>query len=452
MTDIVLITVDSLRADHVGWHGYDRPTTPHLDEIASNAHSFSNTFAHAGSTRPSFPSILTSSYALMYGGPERLSEDRTIVSEPLNESGYTTAGFHSNLFLSADFGYSRGFDQFFDAKSDPSMVAKVRQFVKKHLNQEGRLFQFLKSTFDATEKHAGVELGSAYVNAEDLTDRVLDWVNGTTSRDDHFLWAHYMDVHHPYLPPAEHQQPFRENPIDNRRATRLRRKMLEEPDQLSDDEHQALVDLYDAEIHYVDSQVDRLLSTLRDEWGEDIIVIFTADHGEEFKDHGSYSHGTLHDEGIHVPLLIEDNSLGGEYDEMVGLLDLAPTITDYAGTSWGENWYGHSIRSLIEDDDWERDSVLGNWGDPHSEQQEFFYRDKEWKYIDGHEGEQLYHVTEDPGEKRECSEEYSDELARIRGEVDELRERIQETHQDLGEVHMDEETKERLAMLGYREE
>jgi len=99
MRDIVLVTVDSLRADHVGWHGYDRNTTPNLDQRAASAQTFTSAFSHACSTRPSFPSIMTSSYALEYGGFERLSSKRTTIAELLEEAGYETAGFHSNLYL-----------------------------------------------------------------------------------------------------------------------------------------------------------------------------------------------------------------------------------------------------------------------------------------------------------------------------------------------------------------
>lgn len=99
MSDIVLLTVDSLRADHVGCYGYDRDTTPTIDDLSTDGQQFTNAFAHACSTRPSFPSILTSSYALMHGGFEQLSSDRTTIAEALSGAGYQTAGFHSNLYL-----------------------------------------------------------------------------------------------------------------------------------------------------------------------------------------------------------------------------------------------------------------------------------------------------------------------------------------------------------------
>lgn len=111
MRDVLLITVDSLRADHLSAAGYERETTPCVDRLAANGHRFTSAFAHACATRASFPSILTSSTALMYGGYESLSENRTLVTEAL-PAAYRAGGFHSNLYLSAEFGYSRGFDAF----------------------------------------------------------------------------------------------------------------------------------------------------------------------------------------------------------------------------------------------------------------------------------------------------------------------------------------------------
>jgi len=389
----------------------------------------------------------------MYGGPQRLSEDRTLLSEELDEVGYNTAGFHSNLYLSADFGYGRGFDYFFDAKNNTSTTAKLRQFVKQRLNPSGRLFQVLKSLFEKTERHAGVEVGSAYVDATDTTDRAVEWVSSVSDREHRFLWTHYMDVHHPYLPPERHQLALRDDPISDRRATKLRRRMLKEPETLSKSEHQSLIDLYDAEIRYFDEQATRLIETVREQWGKDTVVMLTADHGEDFMDHGNYSHGTLHDEGIHVPLLVSDGSTGQRYEEMTGLLDLVPTIASYAGIEQADNWYGHDLRNLINGIKWPRDSVIGNWGDPDSDRQEFFYRDRQWKYI-LHEDdrESLYDIIEDPDEQTDRSDREPDVIDRIRSEIESHLERVRATDRDLGEVHMDEETKERLAMLGYKEE
>jgi len=130
---------------------------------------------------------------------------------------------------------------------------------------------------------------------------------------DNFLWIHYMDVHHPYVPPPEHQLPFREEPISERRAIKLRRKLIEYPDTVTDAELSDLIDLYDAEIRYTDAQIDRLLSAINDNWDRsETLVAVTADHGEEFYDHGGVSHSaTFYDEVIHVPLVVDAPELRG---------------------------------------------------------------------------------------------------------------------------------------------
>jgi arylsulfatase A-like enzyme len=361
MRDIVLVTVDSLRADHVGWQGYDRETTPNLDELADEARVFSRAFSHACSTRPSFPSILTSSYALMYGGFERLSADRTTLAEALSRGGYRTAGFHSNLYLSADFGYDRGFDTFYDSRTDPSVTAKARNAVKRNLDSDGLVYRTLQGLFNATEKRTGIEVGSPYVDAAELTDLALDWVRDEGGDDGpRFLWVHYMDVHHPYVPPADYQRRFRDEPVSDRDAVQLRRKMLEAPEDVTDGERQTLLDLYDAEIAYVDREVDRLLDGVSAAWGDDTAVAVTADHGEEFADHGAFSHSaTFYDEVLHVPFLLSDGTSGepdetnGESDDLVGLLDLAPTLVDCADLVQPDAFEGSSLL----DDDQERSEV-----------------------------------------------------------------------------------------------
>lgn len=451
MRDIVLVTVDSLRADHVGWHGYPRETTPNLSRRAESARTFSNAFSHACSTRPSFPSILTSSYPLMYGGFERLSEERTPIAEVLDEAGYATAGFHSNLYLAADFNYDRGFDEFFDSKSDPSALAKLRQAVKTRLDDDGYVYSVLQRLFNATEKRTGIELGSAYVDAADITDRAISWARSETDSP-RFLWVHYMDVHHPYVPPAEYQQRFRDRPISDRDAVQLRRKMLESPDEITDEELDALVDLYDAEIAYVDAEVDRLIETLRTEWDDDPIVTFTADHGEEFLDHGGFSHSaTFYDEVLHVPLFIDDGTEGGECDDLVGLLDLAPTLTRYADVDSPDNFHGESL-SEAGTNDWNRSEVIAEWADFDAGDRRFGIRTTDWKYVREEDGnERLYDLEADPREKNDLAAEEPAALGELRARLEDHVSLIDETADDFETVDMDEEVRQRLRDLGYQE-
>jgi arylsulfatase A-like enzyme len=306
MRDILLVTVDSLRHDHIGCYNYERETTPFLDEFAATANRFTNAFANACMTRLSFPTILTSSYPSMYGGPERMSDQRTLLAAALSAGGYETAGFHSNLYLSADFGYDRGFDEFFDSKTDPNAGLRLKEAVKERIDEDGWLHNALSRVFDKLELRAGIRVGTPYVDAEAITDRAISWVETTWDAESpRFLWTHYMDPHHPYVPPAEHQCVFRDDPIDDRQAIKLRRKMMEAPESVTEQELACLIDLYDGEIRYTDSQIEQLVTAVTEAWGEDTIVIITSDHGDEFREHGGFSHtATFYDEVVHVPLLV----------------------------------------------------------------------------------------------------------------------------------------------------
>jgi len=451
MRNVLFVTVDSLRADHVGWHGYERDTTPNLDELAADGHAFENAFAHACSTRPSFPSILASSSALMYGGYERMSEDRTLVSEVFDDAGYDTGGFHSNLYLSADFGYGRGYDEFYDSKTDPSATARLRQFVKDRLDSDGLLYQTLANAFETAERQAGANIGSAYVSADDITDRSIEWATGLDDDAPKFLWTHYMDVHHPYVPPEKHQRAFRDSPIGERRAIRLRRKMIEEPESVTDDELSDIVDLYDAEIRFTDAQVARLVETVRDAWSGDTLVAFTADHGEEFLDHGQFSHyATFYDDVLHVPLFLHGVEGEGRYDEMVGLQDVAPTLVEYSDLDVPGSFHGNSLRGLIGDDTWDRDAVVGDWENDDGERR-FAYRDHDWKYIERDAGPELYDLNDGPDEKTNLVESRPEVADRLAAELERHRQTVESTTVDIGEVEMEAGVKERLRDLGYQE-
>jgi arylsulfatase A-like enzyme len=447
MTDAVLITIDSLRQDHLGCYDYERNTSPNIDDIANDSHRFSNAFAHAGTTRKSFPTILTSSYTHMYGGYERITEGRTLISEVLKDKGYTTAGFHSNLFLCSDFGYQRGFDTFYDSRDKKGLVYGLKDYVKTTFNQDGLFYSILKRTHDAAEKSAGISPGSAYVKADKITDMSVKWLKETDSSG-RFLWTHYMDVHHPYLPPEKYQLEFRDTPISDRRAIKLRRKMLESPDEVTEKEKQDLIDLYDAEIRFTDHEIGRLVDEVKRSWGDDTVVIITADHGEEFQEHGQFSHNTLHDEGIHVPLILDSPDGSGEYDDMVGLVDVSPTIAEYAGCDIPENFYGRSLKSLVEDAEWERECVIGDSHGSQGDPTGFLYRDKDWKYLTG--PERIYRLENDTEEKENIVDQAPPILSEIRSKIENRRRMIKETSMDIDEVEMDEEVTERLEKLGYK--
>jgi len=451
MKDVLLITIDSLRADHVGCLGYERDTTPVIDDFAEGGHTFENTFAHACSTRPSFPSIMASSHALMHGGFETMTDGRTMVAEVFDEGGYETAGFHSNLYLSADFRYDRGFDTFYDSKSDPSMTARVRQGVRDKLDSDGLLYKILASAFDTAERQAGINIGSAYETATDLTDRGLEWATQQSAAGARFLWVHYMDVHHPYVPPAEYQREFRDSAIGESRSIQLRRKMIEDPESVTDDELDDIIDLYDAEIRYTDAEIGRLIDTIEESWGTDPVTIITADHGEEFLDHGQFSHYThFYDEVMRVPLFLDGVPDSGSHDELVGLQDVPATLVDYADLPMPDSWQGWSLGKILDGEAWPRTHVIGDWSDRDGESR-YGYRDTEWKFVRRDSGEELYDLVADPGETRNVIDEHPDVAERLGAEIDDHERAIEATTAEQVEVEMDEDVKSRLRDLGYKE-
>jgi arylsulfatase A-like enzyme len=296
-----------------------------------------------------------------------------------------------------------------------------------------------------------VELGSLYTTADDLTDMAIEWLGERDRSTPAFAWVHYMDVHHPYVPPEEHQAPFRKEPIGERRAIRLRRKMLEEPGRLTEQEESDIIDLYDAEIRFTDAEVSRLIDAAKQELDEPVLV-FTSDHGEELGERGRYGHGYLHDECLHVPLILDDgNEDGNKYDHLVGLMDVAPTLVDYANASPPDSFYGHSLRTVIEGGDWQRSSVISEYGDVEGDWY-CSYRDQEWSYISDEDGDRLYNRSSDPEETTNVAHEQDAVVASIEEKIASHADELEASQSDIDGVDMDDEVVDRLEQLGYKME
>lgn len=447
MEHVLLVTVDSLRADHVGHLGYDRDTTPFLDSLAADGSTFRQTFAHAGGTRFAFPSILTSVHPTMYGGYEQVTEDQTLVSEVFREAGYRTGGFHSNLYLSADFGYDRGWDRFYDSKPDPSATTRVRTKLKRVLS-DTPLWPLATKTYNWIESQSGVNVGSFHVPADETTDMALSFLEEVEPDQPVFCWVHYMDPHHPFLPPAEYQERFRDEPVDNRTSVKLRQKLIQEPENVTDEELALQGDLYDAETRFWDDELRRLVERTRAELGE-VTVAVTADHGEHFLEHGYFSGAQLYDVKQHVPLVIEGGSWDdtGTYDELVGLVDLPPTLVEHAGLSIPESWEGYPLQRLLAGD-WPRTEVIGGHGDLDGP---YGCRTARWKFIwEADEPSLLFDLEADPGEQENVAADHPDVVTELRERIEDHRQRVRRTDEDV-DVEMDEEVKERLRRLGYAE-
>jgi arylsulfatase A-like enzyme len=448
--NVLLVTVDSLRADHVGYHGYDRETTPRLDEFAQTGSIHENAFAHVGGTRFSFPSILSGVTPLMFEGHDRISEDQTLISEAFERQGYRTGGFHSNLYLSGNYGYDRGFQTFFDSEPNPSVPSRMRRYVRTHL-KDTAIYSVLQAGYDRVESSSGVNVGSFHVDGSELTDMATDWIRESDDRPS-FLFVHYMDVHHPFLPPAEYQRMFRDDVITNRESIKTRRKMLEEPSAVTGAALESQLDLYDAEIRYTDDLVGRLIDCAHDTWGrDDTVVLFTADHGEHFMERGYFSGARPYDVKTHVPLVVLSPEATGRHSDLVGLCDVPPTLLDLAGVDSPDSYTGTSLARQWEGAEWPRTEVLGGW---NPEAPTFVYRDERWKYIRSEDGRvELYDLQADPGEQDDLSGASGHEatLASLERGLLEHRERVGRSARESEPVERNEAVRERLRLLGYDE-
>jgi arylsulfatase A-like enzyme len=354
MNSIVLVTVDCLRADHVGFMGYPRPITPFLDSLAAESLVIPKAIVAGAPTYYSLPAILASRYPLALGRDiVGLADGEPNLASTLRQAGYATAAFvAANPYISSRFGYNQGFDTFEDFLDDRASqpfgkkgVADKKRWTRR-LNrkiEEARTmmgplaliydelyFQYCQRI---TSTPSSLDALRPFPAADEIVSKAQEWLQSVGDRP-FFLWLHLMDPHAPYYPKAEAlalmseaTTPFRAryaNSYWNRSDLRSQR-LLRHRD--------TILSLYDAGIRWVDASLARLVEELRlsGRW-HDCIFAVTADHGEEFLEHGGRFHppSRLMDEIIHVPLLIRAPDLSKKQlpKSPFSLIHLAPTLLD----------------------------------------------------------------------------------------------------------------------------
>jgi len=311
---IIVIAIDTLRADHLGLYGYERDTSPRLDGLAAEGVVFEHAFATASWTLPSMTSLLTGTwprehgagYARSRGGRRRFSrlrDDVPTLAERLQEVGYATGAVANVGFMSPRFGFGRGFDT----------------------------YDWVSST-DEESRRAG-----------ESVDRALAWID---ANDDgpFFFMLHLFDPHRHYDAPPPFRGKFTEAYRDRYGDTLATLESRLEAERQSDLEFH--VAAYDEEIAYTDDQVGRFIDGLRERgiWDEALVVL-TADHGESLHDHGERGHGsTLYNELIRVPLVIWGAAPAGARERApVSLVDFAPTALQWAGAAAPQGFPGVSL-------------------------------------------------------------------------------------------------------------
>lgn len=340
---IVIVVIDTLRADHLGMYGYEeRPTSPNLDERAASAAVFEHAYTTAPWTLPAFGSLLTGQLPTRHGAGVILEDvaaakgrgdlrelvgrqdkiffplDPSLptLASRLTEAGYDTGAIVNNAFLSPEFGIDRGF-----------------------------------STYDYRQR-------APARNAETATDLALAWLDthdAERAAAPFMLLVHYFDPHMPYSAPEPFQGRFSGRYLGDEFTLPLedmRRIRFPIRDQVEGWERYAALEiaLYDEEIAYTDHELERLLEALdrRGFWDNGVLVV-TSDHGEEFHDHDRFEHGhTVYEELIHVPLMVWGPGVeAGHYDVPVSIVDVMPTLLAAAGVAGDAEFAGESLSQVM---------------------------------------------------------------------------------------------------------
>jgi len=436
---VVLIVVDTLRADRLATYGAKDVRTPHIDRLAADGIRFDAMFAQASWTRPSFGTIFTGLYPSSHGAVHKadsLPGRVETIAEMLAFGGYRTIGFANNANIAPTFNFQQGFEEyhylapdfFFGADEPASALALYN------------VLRLVRERFFARR----VNVHNYYQPAETVTAAVRRWLDG--AGDDPrpvFLFVHYMDPHDPYMVRPYNGEGYARvaNPDPPAALAEKYRK------------------LYDGEVEHVDRHVGALLDDLRARGIYDrALVILTADHGEEFHDHGGWWHGTtLYDEQIRIPLVVKaprgKGAPGEVSDALATSLDIVPTILAAAGLPVPPIVQGHALplaggaaparRTVFAESDLEG-NVLKS------------VRGREWKLIVANEGnprglapEELFDVARDPAERTNLVGSRHGEAEIMRAELGRASLVAQEHAGQTEQAGMDAATQERLKALGY---
>lgn len=337
--NVILITLDSVRADHLSLYGYARNTTPGLKRFARTAAVYTSAISSANHTLPSHGAIFTGAPPSRSGAdryfpngstyfPNRIGP-KAVLAELLFRRGYRTGGFAANTaFLLPAFGFDRGFEIYDCEVADYFFSATgIRRYLL------GSLLRHVLA-----ELIAPVRSDAVFLDAEQINQKAINFVRSAkVGGAPFFLFLNYMDAHSPYVPPSPYDElfPGKDRSFRWNQYSTLSDRCMWHHQPLTDREIQNLTSQYDGSIAYLDRQLGELFDRLRElDALEDTLVVITADHGEAFGESYIVGHGiSLYQNQIHVPLLIKfpRSHLAATVSDPVSAVDILPTIMDVAG-------------------------------------------------------------------------------------------------------------------------
>jgi len=415
--NILLISIDALRADHLSCYGYDRQTSPVLDALAGRGTRYSRAFVNTHGTPPSHTTLFSSLYQETHrvGIGSMSATDRgvpsgiTMVQEVFSAAGWHTVAVTGGGFMAAKFGFDRGFDEYVD--------------VARNVDQ-------------------GTALLLEYLRAPVASGRPI------------FAFLHTYQVHSPYAPPKRFRQLFGQYEGSIEATSEALLEINKEPARgFTLDDMEYLESLYDGEIRYTDEALGKLLASLEAVgFLDNGVVVVTSDHGEEFGEHGGALHGgKLFEELLHVPLILAGAGIDrGVVDpSLVSLIDVAPTVLSLAGLEVPPAMEGRNMLDRPPSNLWRDQRIFAQYGDAL-----YTVRTPRWKLIQrtSNQRVKLYDLHRDPGEQLNLRKRYPEIAGSLLSELEEWRARCPQL--DLGsrgEVELSEEMVEELRALGYVE-
>ena len=450
--NIILLTIDTLRADRLGCFGHQGGLTPNIDRLAASSIRFEQAITGGSWTQAAFPVLLTSSYAAMYGGClGRLAPERPSPIETLAKNGYVTGGFTTNLHLSRATGYDRGFHHFSElipAETDPRL---------RRIKGGQRLLRTDLTHYALRPFGIRMRPSRLYSSAAEVTDSICRWIEQVEAP--FFVWAHYMDMHWPYhleeslTQPKDIAQAWQDLAIMYGRSNFNRDKSI------TSAQRDRFIKLYEKSLQYLDIHIGRLMSQIAKlGFDNNTLVVLVSDHGEEFLDHGRWGHweSNLFDEILKVPLMIRmpDGHSGQVIHQQVRLLDLMPTLLDISGCPPQGDLMGISLAPLIAKGEAVYDGSVSISEMRRDPWHRIAVRTEAFKYIwDSKRPDQpeLFDLHADPDEKHNVSNQHPHLVTQFQANVDVHLNRVATT-QPLTEVpklEIDEDVARRLRDLGY---
>lgn len=458
--NIILISIDTLRSDHLSCYGYQRTTTPHIDKIAEKGVLFKNGYSTAVWTPPAHASMLTGYYPSQHKviHQNKLNDDIPTVAQLLKKQGYHTAGFVNNSQVGELVGLSKGHDAFHEV---------WQGFSRKQVFRLGahKIREFLGYSDD----------GAARTN-----QLAFNWLRKGWNREQPFyMFIHHIDAHNPLKAPRPFLFHFLSKELRSQVDMEKIWKVADNPlacftddIQLNEAELEALTCLYDEEIRYVDHIIGQLVTLLEEmKVFDDTLLILTADHGEHLGEHGMYSHvASLYEPIVHIPFILRyPRELSPQVrEEYVQIVDIFPTISAACNSEASDsNLTGRNLLESNADGDprflfaeWEgripffvkdrlNDSNRKRITEQFSNKQWMCRRD-EFKLInDEHGNYELYNTTSDPNETENLNEKNPAIFDQLRDELEEWKSNADSTRPSDTYEYKDERLKKHLKALGY---